>query len=601
MSGGVVYTGRKKELKLFPGSDQASQEIESAKSAKKLRLLEKQEQRAVFQMEKDKETHGLSVLDRLALSFNKPSWFELMLWFGTYMTDEDTRSVDDQTRAAVRHLINERVSETDSISSLTSDHANSLKESLRPNLENVMNLRYEREALSVAEHPREKRPREEPGNGFESEPGEVVEDLYDDSEEIEENVPEFLEPGNSESGLRLPQTPAKVSNSAPLRLDFAAQPARKKTKTVTANPTFDALEKLSHVLISNQRFLHDRQLLEDQHRLRPLVCAKLTKAKARKEGFKPWWVKMIAACEAFHLTELEAVFHLTHANYTEASLWEPWRGLLPAEKQIHLPTLIDNLDMFYPETKPGITEQETFRSRAQQPGEHIENYYREKVLACHKAFPHYQIDKRDLVHGKNNLPEEFKREFLNSLRIEFRKRLVKLNHSHTTRKLPEPTFEQSFSCIMDEQEKIRLEKQLEDPKKDPKKDSKKNAPGATEVCRLFAAGKCTRGAACPYKHVPPKNPKVATVNAANAQAGKTPSPSAQRVAPVRQKCTRTHADKSLGPHPAFSCTDSATYCAQCGGKGHTSYLCPTQMCTVPGCGKKHAPVCHSWDPKQVFP
>ena len=56
--------------KRFPRRDQVSQEIESAK---KLQLLERNEQRAVFQMEKDKETHGLSVLDCLALTFCKPS------------------------------------------------------------------------------------------------------------------------------------------------------------------------------------------------------------------------------------------------------------------------------------------------------------------------------------------------------------------------------------------------------------------------------------------------------------------------------------------------------------------------------------------------
>ena len=61
--------------KRFPWHNQASQEIESAK---KLQLLERNEQHAVFQMEKDKETHCLSVLDRLALTFGKPSWFELM-------------------------------------------------------------------------------------------------------------------------------------------------------------------------------------------------------------------------------------------------------------------------------------------------------------------------------------------------------------------------------------------------------------------------------------------------------------------------------------------------------------------------------------------
>ena len=157
---------------------------------------------------------------------------------------------------------------------------------------------------------------------------------------------------------------------------------------------------------------------------------------------------------------------------------------------------------------------------------------------------------------------------------------------------------------MDEQEKIRLQKQLDDPRKDSKKDSKnskRNLPVATKICCHFAEGKCICGATCPYKHVTSKESRVATVNAANAQVGKTTPPSARKPAPVRQKCARIHANKSVGPHPAFACTDASTYCAQYGGKGHTSYLCPTQMCTVPGCGKKHAPVCHSWDPKRIFP
>ena len=309
---------------------------------------------------------------------------------------------------------------------------------------------------------------------------------------------------------------------------------------------------------------------------------------------------MKAACEAFQLTEPEAVFHLTHEKYTETSLWEPWRGLMPAERQNNLSALLDNLDMYYPENKPGVSEQDAFRNQMQQSAEHTENYYHQKVSLCHKAFPQYLIDKHDLVHGKNDLPEEFKREFLNGLRLEFRRRLVKLVHHHTSRKLPEPTFTESFSCIMDEQEKIRLEKQLKDSRRDPKKDSKKTTTGVAEVCRNFAAGKCTRGASCPYRHVTPKDSKVATVNVATKQAGKSASPSAKKTPGVRMKCSRQHADKSLSPHPAFACKDSATYCAQCGGKGHTSYLCPTQMCTVPGCGKAHAPVCHSWDPKQIF-
>ena len=104
-------------------------------------------------MKKDIETHSLSVLDCLALTFGKPSWFKLMLWFGTYMTDQDTVSVDRQTRAEVWKVINEIVGKTDSVSSLTSNHADSLSESLRPHLKNVMNSCYEREILLVAEYP----------------------------------------------------------------------------------------------------------------------------------------------------------------------------------------------------------------------------------------------------------------------------------------------------------------------------------------------------------------------------------------------------------------------------------------------------------------
>ena len=69
---------------------------------------------------------------------------------------------------------------------------------------------------------------------------------------------------------------------------------------------------------------------------------------------------------------------------------------------------------------------------------------------------------------------------------------------------------------MDEQEKIQLEKQLDDPRKDSKKDSKsskRNLPVATKICRHFAAGKCTRGVPCLYKHVTSKESRVATVNA----------------------------------------------------------------------------------------
>ena len=103
-----------------------------------------------------------------------------MLWFGTYTTNKDTVSVDSQTRVEVWKVINEIVGKTDSVSLLTSVHADSLSESLRPHLENVMTSCYERETLSVAEYPREKRQREEPDDSSESEPQEDSEDLYGD-------------------------------------------------------------------------------------------------------------------------------------------------------------------------------------------------------------------------------------------------------------------------------------------------------------------------------------------------------------------------------------------------------------------------------------
>ena len=115
-----------------------------------------------------------------------------MLWFGTYTTNKDTVLVDCQTRAEVQKVINEIVGKTDSVSLLTTDHADSLSESLRPHLKNVMTSCYERETLSMAEYPREKRQREEPDDGSESEPREDSEDLYGDVEEIEDSVPGFF-------------------------------------------------------------------------------------------------------------------------------------------------------------------------------------------------------------------------------------------------------------------------------------------------------------------------------------------------------------------------------------------------------------------------
>ena len=69
------------------------------------------------------------------------------------MTNQDTVSVDCPTCAEVQKVINKIVGKTDSVSSLTSNHADSLSKSLRPHLKNVMNSCYEREILSVAEYP----------------------------------------------------------------------------------------------------------------------------------------------------------------------------------------------------------------------------------------------------------------------------------------------------------------------------------------------------------------------------------------------------------------------------------------------------------------
>ena len=125
----------------------------------------------------------------------------MMLWFRTYTTNKDTVLVDLQTRAEFRKVINEIVGETNSVSLLTSDHANYLSESLRPHLENVMTSCYERETLLVAEYPCKKRQHKEPDDGSESEPREDSKDLYDDVEDIKDSVPGFLETGNLESGL----------------------------------------------------------------------------------------------------------------------------------------------------------------------------------------------------------------------------------------------------------------------------------------------------------------------------------------------------------------------------------------------------------------
>ena len=52
---------------------------------------------------------------------------------------------------------------------------------------------------------RGKRQREEPDDSSKSEPQEESEDLYGDFKEIKDSIPGFSEPGNSESGLQLPE------------------------------------------------------------------------------------------------------------------------------------------------------------------------------------------------------------------------------------------------------------------------------------------------------------------------------------------------------------------------------------------------------------
>ena len=101
----------------------------------------------------------------------------------------------------MQKFINKIEGKTDSVSLLTSNHADSLSESLRPNLKNVINSCYEREILSVAKYPCKKRQRKEPDYSSESEPQKESEDLCGNFEEIEDSVLGFLEPGNSESGL----------------------------------------------------------------------------------------------------------------------------------------------------------------------------------------------------------------------------------------------------------------------------------------------------------------------------------------------------------------------------------------------------------------
>ena len=194
-----------------------------------LRLLERNEQHAFFQMEKDKETHGLSVLDHLALTFGKPSWFELMLWFGTYMTNKDTVSVDRQTCTEVWNVINKIVGKTDSVSLLTSNHADSLSESLRPHLKNMMNSCYEREILLVAEYPREKRQRKEPDDSSKSEPREESEDLYGDFEEIEESLGIFGTWEFGEWSLTTPN-PVQSFEQGATSFNLAAQHARRRLR-----------------------------------------------------------------------------------------------------------------------------------------------------------------------------------------------------------------------------------------------------------------------------------------------------------------------------------------------------------------------------------
>lgn len=129
---------------------------------------------------------------------------------------------------------------------------------------------------------------------------------------------------------------------------------------------------------------------------------------------------------------------------------------------------------------------------------------------------------------------------------------------------------------------------------------------AKKPCRYYAAGNCEKGSSCTFAHqvatkanktVEAKGKRKPTQEKEPAKDKKQPAQKDLKY--LKEKCTRSHAEKDLAEHPAFSCQDSKTYCQACKKTGHTADRCPDRTCDA--CKEKgHSTRVHGWSTSQIF-
>jgi hypothetical protein len=309
------------------------------------------------------------------------------------------------------------------------------------------------------------------------------------------------------------------------------------------------------------------------NKLADLKIRKFTVDMAKIMGFSQWYEDNLE--DEFRLRgPNEATCILYLRAYVDEGMYKTLQGTMK-EGIANLNVWLDRLSSLYPDKEFVSTYVKQLGETTQKKEELVSMYLTRLGGVWNKAHPR-RAPIRD---------HEFVEVFVKGLDGKLRKEVGKYgDHKELTRALKR---------ARETEKSLWTVRSLEDVAKGGKPDR------SSVVCKFFAAGNCTKGAACPYKHGKAKVAKAGAGGAAKSGAaqppglpppppgqvwmpqGPMPPPWGGHInmirAPGAYWCTLREC-MGKPPHQYVDCRAGSRECRKCGKKGHHQARCPEERC-----------------------
>lgn len=272
--------------------------------------------------------------------------------------------------------------------------------------------------------------------------------------------------------------------------------------------------------------------------------------------FYMWYKSFAREMSALDLDEPEIVYNLKW--WVADECWRNWSEYLPEDKAWSLQTLLDELEIKFPDQFTPLQHQDQFRACIQITDD-VNLYSQNKEHKFRLAYPGIE------PQGST----EFFYHWSRGLWKEFRKKLVAKNIEDYTLALQHcRRWELAYKQV--EGGYSQLMRKPQNSSNHPSTTT--TAPPKQEICKNFVeTGQCKYGSKCKYKHPPMKNEQT-----------KPPAPKSNN-SDVSQLCKRPGC-ANLPPHPWTQCKNPGAPCSICQATNHRRFYCPQAQCTK--CQKK---------------